>query len=98
MTKAIFVCSMLLFSGCITVTGTVTESVRNERVTNRAKWDFDCPDGKILVQKIDDTAFGASGCGKKALYVLDKCHGMNWASVCKAVLNSEVRSVEQKQP
>lgn len=90
--KKLILLSVALFSSSCVTGGTVTQSVREERVMNRAKWDLDCKDGNVIVQKLDDVSYSASGCDKEALYLLDKCHSMNWASVCTAVLNGEVRS------
>jgi hypothetical protein len=100
MNKLVFLTVSLFSTSCVTFEGvtfeaTVTQSVRQERVTNRAKWDLDCKNEPIAVQKIDDVNYSASGCGKEALYLLDKCHPMNWASVCTAILSSEVRPVKK---
>ena len=88
---------MLSFTGCaqIMMGGQgVTDEVRLKRVKDRAEFDLDCPQRKIKVKSLNDKTRVALGCSKKAIYILDKCHSMNWASVCSAVLNGQVKKAK----
>lgn len=77
----------------ITSTSCATVWTKLERTQERAAWDLNCPYEKIQITEIGDNARGATGCGRRATYTLVNCNIMNWESVCKAVLNSEVESV-----
>jgi hypothetical protein len=91
MTKFIFITVIPALLGC---GATVSDSVRQGRVVDRATFDLDCPKANIEATAINDTTWGARGCGRKALYVLDQCNSMNWASVCKALLDGEIKKDE----
>src|SRR5262245_14233538 len=68
-----------------------TLSERMDVVRNRATFDLECPAAQVQVVQIssDERSFGASGCGKRAAYVLDgPCHHMSGGETCTPVLNS----------
>ena len=81
-----------LSSACSHMPGFANEDVRQIRVTEKAAWDLECDQKSIKVTKINDTTYGAEGCGHRVSYLMDKCSsGLTWgydASVCTAVLNS----------
>ena len=92
----LFVGATMLTSCMGMLPGIVKEEDRVQKVTEKAAWDLECGKEKLNIIKINDTSYGAEGCGKKASYVMDKCTsnamGGYWASVCTAVLNSEISS------
>lgn len=70
----------------IAVVACATMASRKQLVADRAKFDLSC-DGAINVVELGGDAFGASGCGQKASYVV-ACEN-NYASSCTAILNSD---------
>ncbi len=81
-------CVQLFYHGKL-----VTDETRVERATQAASFDLDCPAEEISASKLDETSYVASGCGKEARYILDKCHEMNWKTVCTAMISGEVREL-----
>jgi hypothetical protein len=82
----------VLSSACSHMPGFANEDVRKTRVAEKSAWDLECDQKLIKVTKINDTTYGAEGCGHRVSYLMDKCSsGLTWgnnASVCTAVLNS----------
>ena len=94
--KIVITLAMLHSSiGCsVLMPGAVTEEVRVDRVLDKAAWDLKCGKEAIKITKINDTTYGATGCGKRAAYLMENCMSdflvTSFASACTAVLNSEI--------
>ena len=71
-----------LFASC------ATTGARKELILKRATFDFDCSIEKLISTKIDGSTFGITGCGKKAVYIVD-CGGNSNIGACRAILNSQ---------
>ena len=94
MYKKIFLLSIVVTSipSCMHFPWVADEGVRVVRVSEKSAWDLECEKDSIKVTKINDTTYGAEGCGKRASYLMTQCgSGIMWgynASVCTAILNS----------
>ena len=89
--------SLAILSSCASILpGMVTEEVRIERALDKAAWDLECSKEKINIIKINETTYGASGCNKRASYVMKMCRSSfmvtDYASSCTAELNSIKKS------
>jgi hypothetical protein len=71
--------------------GCATMAVKKDLVVDRAKFDLSCE--SINVVELGGDAFGATGCGKKASYIVD-CKN-NEAHSCTAILNSDERNANE---
>lgn len=98
--KIVKICTTLAIfaslSGCASMMygdKLVTDETRNTRVIDAAAFDLNCDKSNIEVSKINDTSYAAKGCSKKARYTLDKCHDMNWKTVCTAIANGAVQDI-----
>jgi hypothetical protein len=83
----------LSLSGCASIMygdKLATEETRNTRVLDAAAFDFECDKEAITISKMNDTSYGAKGCGKKARYTVIHCGEMNWKTVCTAAINGAI--------
>lgn len=55
-------------------------------VRRRAAFDLSCAGDQLLVSELTDRAFGVTGCGRKATYIVQG--GCQFAQPCVPVLNS----------
>jgi len=76
----------LLAAGCGPV---MSESVRRDRVAQRASFDLDCQEEIEVATLIDASAYGAMGCGRRASYVLHRCGDLHEQSDCIVVLDGK---------
>jgi hypothetical protein len=58
-----------------------------DEVLRRAPFDLECKREEITVTKLGANTFGATGCGKKASYVVICKGGME----CDVILNSDIK-------
>lgn len=75
-------CSALL--GCAT-------TKEAHPLTRRASFDFQCPREQLRYTELDERAWGVSGCGKRATYIM-ACQGQGWNEECTWVLNGAIES------
>lgn len=64
----------------------MSEELRVQKVSDRAKFDLSCP--TVSVVKISETSYGATGCDKKMSYVLDRCETAAVAKECTIVADA----------
>lgn len=67
----------------------MSESVRRDRVAQRARFDLDCQDDIEVATLIDGSAYGAMGCGRRASYVLHRCGDLHDQHDCLVVLDGK---------
>jgi hypothetical protein len=77
--RALAAILLLSITGCATSNG-------ESAVRQRAGFDLNCPNEQIRVQELGDKMYGATGCGKRATYVTNRCWSGDLEG-CKAVLN-----------
>jgi hypothetical protein len=70
--------SVSLIAGCSAMVDKTTF------VKSRAAFDLDCQ--SVNVMEIGNLVYGATGCGRKAAYIVD-CK-TSFAETCKAIMNS----------
>ena len=64
----------------------MSEDLRVQKVSDRAKFDLSCP--SVSVVKISETSYGATGCDKKMSYVLDRCETPSVAKECTVIADA----------
>lgn len=94
--------SLFALAGCV-----APQQQLRDTTSERAAFDLDCPAAQLSVTQLGDTViigrttesaglertvYGVTGCGKKAVYVVE-CVSNVFASRCNAVLNAD----EQEQ-
>ncbi len=65
-------------------------SRRERSVLKRASFDMDCDEDELELYRLSALVSGARGCGRQAAYIV-RC---DIFGICKAVLNSDVVSLE----
>ena len=79
---------ILVFMGLFACAGKFGKRVVPEdEVLRRAPFDLDCKREEISITKLGGNTYGATGCGKKASYVVICRGGME----CDVILNSDVK-------
>jgi hypothetical protein len=79
MRSKVWWCAVVILSGC---------GASLQQLKTRAAIDFDCRAEDIAVTEVDGATQQASGCGKKAIYVVQ----FNNARYTTWLLNSDIRS------
>lgn len=74
---------MLFLSACATSAG------KKKLVIDRASFDLSCEKNSISIVELGSMNYGATGCGKKAAYVISCPERMIDTSQCTAILNSK---------
>ena len=67
-------------------------------VMKRAPFDLNCPKERVNARFLSETLVGATGCGRRAAYILKDCDWRLSKSSCKAILNSPVQPREGGAP
>lgn len=78
----------VLASGC------ATPAARANLVRQRASFDLNCPEPITIFDLGNGNAFGASGCGRRASYVVS-CKDYSNKSTCTAIMNSDEKTTAQ---
>ena len=68
-----------------------TIAARADLVRKRAGFDLDCSEVIRVVDLGNGNAFGASGCGRRASYIVH-CTDFSNKSSCTAIMNSDEKS------
>jgi hypothetical protein len=70
--------------------GCSTSATKIQRVSDAAAFDLDCSKSELTVSKINETSYAASGCNKRARYILDTCGTGALSSRCRAFIDGPV--------
>ncbi|HLT34762.1 MAG TPA: hypothetical protein VK034_00720 [Enhygromyxa sp.] len=62
--------------------------MKNDLVLDRAKVDLDCQTGDLSVSEVSKNSYQATGCGKKAMYVVEMCAWYGFKGSCTTKLDS----------
>ncbi len=61
---------LLMTIGFLCLVSCSSTKVAESKVAKRAAFDFECKEEGITITEIDDRTWGASGCGRRATYLM----------------------------
>ena len=89
----------LVVIACATfVCGCASRAYGLKVVMKRAPFDLNCPKERVNARFLSEALVGATGCGRRAAYMLKDCDWRMTKSACKAILNSPVQPKEGGAP
>jgi len=86
--------AFLILGTCLAASACATTAARADLVRKRAAFDLNCSDPINVVDLGNGNAFGASGCGRRASYVV-QCADYANRGTCTAIMNSDEKTAAE---